>query len=72
MDQKKQLCNDTATRGRNAAIYVRVSTAAKSKQGDAVNFVQNLEVQEQPLRDLILQRGWQFQQLYTDRASGAK
>jgi len=72
MDQKKQVCDGTATRVRNAAIYVRVSTAAKSKHGDAVNFVQNLEVQEQPLRDLVLQRGWQFQQLYSDRASGAK
>jgi len=55
-----------------AAIYVRVSTAAKSRQIDAVNFAQNLEVQEQPLRDLVQQRGWQFQQLYSDRASGAK
>ena len=58
--------------GRNAAIYVRVSTAAKSKQIDTVNFVQNLEVQEQPLRELVQQRGWQFQQIYSDRASGAK
>jgi DNA invertase Pin-like site-specific DNA recombinase len=72
MDQRKQVCDGTATRGRNAAIYVRVSTAARSKQSDAFNFVQNLEVQEQPLRDLVLQRGWQFQQLYSDRASGAK
>lgn len=72
MDQKRQVCDATATRGRNAAIYVRVSTAAKSKQFDGVNFVQNLEVQEQPLRELLLQRGWQFQQLYSDRASGAK
>jgi len=72
MDQKKQVCDGTATRGRNAAIYVRVSTAAKSKQIDAVNFVQNLEVQEQPLRELVQQRGWQFQQIYSDRASGAK
>src|SRR6201993_1117919 len=57
---------------KRAAIYVRVSTAAKSKQDDAVNFVQSLEVQEQPLRDLVLQRGWQFHQIYSDRASGAK
>src|SRR5712671_4253866 len=57
---------------KRAVLYVRVSTASKSKQGEAVNFVQNLEVQEQPLRDLVLQRGWQFQQLYSDRASGAK
>jgi len=72
MDQKKQVCDGKATKVRNAAIYVRVSIAAKSKQGDAVNFVQNLEVQEQPLRDLIMQRGWQFHQIYADRASGAK
>jgi len=51
---------------------VRVSTAAKSKQIDTVNFVHNLEVQEQPLRELVQQRGWQFQQIYSDRASGAK
>jgi len=57
---------------KRAVLYIRVSTASKSKQGDAVNFVQNLEVQEQPLRDLVLQRGWEFQQLYSDRASGAK
>jgi len=57
---------------KRAVLCIRVSTASKSKQGDAVNFVQNLEVQEQPLRDLALQRGWQFQQLYADRASGAK
>ena len=55
-----------------AAIYARVSTASKSKQGDAVNFVQNLEVQEQPLRDLIAHRGWDFIRVYSDRASGAK
>jgi hypothetical protein len=55
-----------------AAIYTRVSTATKSKQGDAVNFVQNLEVQEQPLRDLIAQRDWRFIRGYSDRASGAK
>ena len=72
MDQRKQVCGGMATRGRNAAIYVRGSTAAKSKQIDTVNFVQNLEVQEQPLRELVQQRGWQFQQIYSDRASGAK
>jgi hypothetical protein len=31
-----------------AAIFTRVSTATKSKQGDTVNFIQNLEVQEHP------------------------
>ena len=55
-----------------AAIYVRVSTASKSKQGDAVNFVQNPDVQEQPLRDLVAQRGWEVHRVYSDRMSGAK
>jgi DNA invertase Pin-like site-specific DNA recombinase len=72
MDQTKQGCDSATTRRRKAAIYVRVSTAARSKQSDAFNFVQNLEVQEQPLRELVQQRGWQFQQIYSDRASGAK
>jgi hypothetical protein len=40
---------------KRAAVYVRVSTAGKSKQGDAVNFVQNPEVREQPLRELVAQ-----------------
>jgi len=57
---------------KKVAIYVRVSTATKSQHGDAVNFIQNLEVQEQPLRDLITQRGWNLHQVYSDRASGAK
>lgn len=57
---------------KRVAIYLRVSTASKSKQGDAVNFVQNLEVQEQPLQDLITQRGWTLYRVYSDRASGAK
>lgn len=36
-----------------AAIYVRVSTASKTKQADAAAFVQNPEVQEQPSRSLL-------------------
>jgi DNA invertase Pin-like site-specific DNA recombinase len=56
---------------KRAVLYVRVTTTSKSKQGDEVSFVQNPEVQEHPLRDLIHQRGWHFQQLYSDRASGA-
>jgi DNA invertase Pin-like site-specific DNA recombinase len=57
---------------RRAAIYVRVSTASKSKQGDTLNFIQNPDVQEQPLRDLVTQRGWHLHQVYSDRASGAQ
>jgi len=57
---------------KRSAIYVRVSTANKSKQGDVVSFVQNLEVQEEPLNGLVTQRGWTLYKLYSDRASGAK
>jgi DNA invertase Pin-like site-specific DNA recombinase len=55
-----------------AALYVRVSTASKSKPGETTKFIQNPEVQEQPLRDLIAQRGWTLYRVYSDRASGAK
>src|ERR1700732_2471689 len=51
---------------------MRVSTANKSKEADSVSFVQNPEVQEQPLRDMIAQRGWHLFRGYSDRASGAK
>lgn len=54
-----------------AAIYVRVSTANKTKQADAGTYVQNPEVQEQPLRELVTQRGWDLCRVYSDRASGA-
>ena len=56
---------------KRAAVYVRVSTANKSRQGGAVTFDQNPEVQEQPLRDLATQRGWVVHHVYSDRASGA-
>ena len=55
-----------------AALYIRVSTTGKSKQGDTFNFIQNPEVQEQPLRELIKQRRWSLHQIYSDGASGAK
>ena len=54
------------------AIYIRVSTASKSRQGDTSAFDQNPAVQEQPLRVLIAQRGWEVAKIYQDRASGAK
>ncbi len=55
-----------------AAVYIRVSTASKSKQGETINFIQNPEVQEKPLRDLVAQRDWTLHQVYSDRASGAR
>ena len=57
---------------KRVAVYVRVSTASKSRQGDALTFDQNPEMQERPLRDLIAQRGWVLHHVYSDRASGAK
>src|SRR6266481_7883832 len=54
-----------------AAIYVRVSTATKARNGSSA-FEQNPDVQELPLRELAAQRGWTLHQVYSDRASGAK
>jgi DNA invertase Pin-like site-specific DNA recombinase len=51
-----------------AALYVRVSTASKSKQGETLNFIQGPEIQEQPLRDLVAQRDWTLHRVYSDRA----
>lgn len=57
---------------KKAAIYVRVSTAAKVRAGADSAYEQNPEVQEQPLRLLAEQRGWSVVRVYSDRASGAK
>ena len=55
-----------------ACAYLRVSTASKTKRGDGNVFDQDPAVQEQPLLDLIVQRGWILHRVYSDRASGAK
>src|SRR5215831_15506921 len=55
-----------------AAIYTRVSTSARCGPGDTSSYEQNPEVQEQPLRELMSQRGWSLYKVYSDRASGAK
>ena len=58
-----------------AALYLRVSTTKKrprQKDSDAAICEQNPEVQEAPLRELALRRGWTIARVYTDRASGAK
>ena len=49
-----------------AGIYVRVSTATKSRQGDIMGYDQNPAVQEQ-LQDLIAQRGWTLYKVFSDR-----
>ncbi len=53
-------------------MYVRVSTASRTKHGDTLTFDQDPAVQEQPLRELVAQRGWTTYRVYPDRASGAK
>jgi DNA invertase Pin-like site-specific DNA recombinase len=58
-------------KAKRACLYLRVSTASKTKH-DSSTFNQNPAVQEQPLRELVAQRGWQLYQVYSDRASGAK
>ena len=68
---KAALSGDAARKAKRACLYLRVSTASKTKH-DPSTFSQNPAVQEQPLRELIAQRGWQLQQVYADRASGAK
>ena len=57
---------------RRACLYLRVSTATKSRRGEAIAFEQDPAVQERPLRDLIAQRGWTVSGIYSDRLSGAK
>jgi DNA invertase Pin-like site-specific DNA recombinase len=49
-----------------------VSTASRSRQGANASFDQNPEVQEQPLRELIEQHGWDLHRVYSDRASGTQ
>lgn len=60
------------TRGRRASLYVRVSSSNKSKRGAVLAFDQEPGVQEQPLRELVAQRGWKLYRIYSDRASGGK
>jgi DNA invertase Pin-like site-specific DNA recombinase len=55
---------------KRAAIYVRVSTANRTRSGDG--FEQNPEVQELPLRQMAQQRGWDLARIYSDRMSGTK
>src|SRR6516162_5117672 len=57
---------------RRASLYLRVSTATKSRRGEVTAFEQDPAVQERPLRELIAQRGWTLYRLYSDCASGAK
>lgn len=58
---------------KRAALYVRVSTAKRTRRTDGEPvFDQDPAVQEKPLLELAGQRGWRLHRVYTDRASGAK
>ena len=57
---------------KRVCLYLRVSSASKSKHGEVRAFDQDPSVQEQPLRDLAAQRGWTIAHVYTDRSSGSK
>jgi len=64
--------HSSAGKVKRAGVYLRVSTATRTRHGDALTFDQDPAVQEQPLRELVAQRGWTLHQIYSDRASGAK
>ena len=59
-------------RAKRVAIYLRVSTASRSRQGDRQTFDQDPAVQEGPLLQLLAHRGWQLHRIYSDRMSGSK
>jgi len=59
-------------KAKRACLYLRVSTATKSQHGEALTFDQDPAVQEQPLRELVAQRGWTVTNVYSDGVSGAK
>lgn len=52
-----------------AAIYIRVST--RKKIPGSQDFLQNPEVQSDPLKILCVSRGWEIVRVYSDRGSGA-
>jgi DNA invertase Pin-like site-specific DNA recombinase len=54
------------------ALYVSVSSASESSPEDATNFDQDPEAQEQPLRELIAQRGGHLYKTFFDRVSREK
>ena len=53
-----------------AAVYTRVSTASRRRRGDELAFIQQPEVQAEPLCRLAERRGWNVTRVYSDRISG--
>lgn len=56
------------------AIYIRVSTPKKAKgnERDVDKFLQNPQVQADPLVKMAGARGWEIFKIYKDRATGSK
>jgi DNA invertase Pin-like site-specific DNA recombinase len=54
------------------ALYLRASTAKKTFTTEGEEYRQRPEIQEERLRRLCEQRGWQVKAVYSDRASGRK
>ena len=55
-----------------AAIYIRVSRPSKSRHGDTTAFDHNPAMQEEPLRGLLQQRGWELYRVYSDRTAAQR
>ena len=55
-------------REKRACLYLRVSTTSRTNRQNGSTFDQDPAVQEQPLRELIAQRGWTLHHIYSDRA----
>lgn len=53
-------------------LYLRASTTKKTSTTDGEEYRQRPEIQEERLRQLCAQRGWQVAAVYCDRASGRK
>jgi DNA invertase Pin-like site-specific DNA recombinase len=53
--------------GKGAALYLRASTAKKTQTSDGEEYRQRPEIQEERLRRLCEQRGWQIVAVYCDR-----
>jgi len=55
---------------KQAVLYLRVSTTKKTEPGGET-WLQNLDLQREPLEKLVRQRGWTLAKIYEDRMSGA-
>jgi DNA invertase Pin-like site-specific DNA recombinase len=57
---------------KRAVIHVRVNTSNQTDYGEHRTYDQDPEVQAEPLREMVRQRGWEFVRVYSDRISGTR